>query len=306
MTAPSLPQVTDDGPPGGAPIPAHAIVVGLEKSPDSMAALAWAAAEADASCRPLHLLHAVQPALWPDLPAPTGFEPTPAACVTDAHRALADSFPRLRVSWSQPYGAALPALDWASRFATVVVVGTRGRGAIRQVLTGSTAVQLIADGHCPIAIVHGPTRPADRPGPVVLGLEGHPTDSDALRAAFRAAAQHHRALIAVHATDYGFVERVRIEEMVATVQRSYPEISVRVQVTGGDPAELLITHGHRAFLLVLGARGRHETAGAVLGSVSQRVLRRTDCPVLVVRAGTLRRFSDLRAADDASGERLAR
>lgn len=306
MSTRPMAQGNDSRPWGGTPVPAHAIVVGLDESAESIAAVEWAAAEAVSCDRPLHLLHAVQPPLWPDSPHQADFDPDPAGCVVDARRALADSFPGLPVSWSQPYGSALPALTWASRFATLVVVGTRARGPVRQVVTGSTAVELIADGHCPIVVVHAPLQDTNRSGPVVLGLAGQGTDDDALRAAFRAADQHHRSLNVVHATDYGFVERVRIERLVTTVQRNHPDVAAKVHVKPGNPADLLISRSNQASLLVLGARGRHEAAGVVLGSVSQSVLRRAACPVLVVRAGTLRPFGSLPEAEDAGGERLAR
>lgn len=291
---------------GDSPVPDHAIVVGLDESAESIAAVEWAAKEAASCDRPLHLLHAVQPPLWPSSQRPADFDPDPAGCVVDARRALADSFPGLPVSWSQPYGSALPALTWASRFATLVVVGAHPRGPVRQVVAGSTAVELIADGHCPVVVVHAPLQDTNRSGPVVLGLGGPGTDGDAMRAAFHEADQHHRTLIAVHATDYGFVERVRIERLVTTVQRDHPDVAVKVQVKRGDPADLLVARSNQASLLVLGTRGRHEAAGLVLGSVSQSVLRHAACPVLVVRDGTLRPFGSLPEAEDAGGERLAR
>ena len=287
-------------------IPHRAVVVGLDHSPQSAAALEWAAAEATYRQLPLHLVHAVRPAQRPNPADTTGYDEDPAGCVTDALRALNDSCAQLPVTWSQPYGAALPALTLASRVATLIVIGTRGRGALRQALTGSTAVELIADAHCPIVVVRAPSpEPGADEGPVIVGLEGRESDGDALHAAFREAAVRRRTVLAVHATDYGFLERARIERLVATEQRRHPEVIAKVIVKRGDPAQLLVARSTHASLLVLGSHGRHEAAGVVLGSVSQAVLRRADCPVLVAREGTLRQFGtvpDLATAPDSDSD----
>lgn len=274
--------------PGNEPsIPAHAIVVGLDQSPQSMAALEWATAEAVSRGLPLHLMHAVQPPLWRDSHDTSEFESDPAGCVTEALRALTDSGAGVAVTWSQPYGSALPALTWASRFATLVVVGTRAHGPLQQVVTGSAAVELVADARCPVVVVR--SRPGGlRSGPVVVGLEDGTRDRDAIQAAFREAEAGDRSLVVVHATENGFLERGRIERIVAATAQHHPAVGVTVHVTDGHPTELLVAHSERASLLVLGSRGRHEVSGVVLGSVSQPVLRHAACPVLVAREGTVR------------------
>ncbi len=61
-----------------------------------------------------------------------------------------------------------------------------------------------------------------------------------------------------------------------------PEILHRA----GDPAEeiLAATRSYGSDLLVMGSRGRSKLAGLLLGSVSQEVVARAACPVLLVRA----------------------
>jgi len=54
--------------------------------------------------------------------------------------------------------------------------------------------------------------------------------------------------------------------------------------TSGHPAAEIIEEIKRDFdLVVMGSRGRGIIAGAFLGSVTQRVLARTQCPVLIVK-----------------------
>lgn len=117
-------------------------MVGPDDSPQSTAALEWAAAEGVCRGLPLHLVHAVQPPLWPGPIRTSEVADVPTECLSDARQALDQSFTGLTVTWSQPLGAALPALVWASRYAALVVIGTRGHGPIRQIVSGSTAVEL--------------------------------------------------------------------------------------------------------------------------------------------------------------------
>jgi nucleotide-binding universal stress UspA family protein len=51
-----------------------------------------------------------------------------------------------------------------------------------------------------------------------------------------------------------------------------------------DPAKALIRAGNGADLLVVGSRGLGANGDAVLGSVSHRVIRDAQCPVVVVPA----------------------
>jgi nucleotide-binding universal stress UspA family protein len=55
-------------------------------------------------------------------------------------------------------------------------------------------------------------------------------------------------------------------------------------VVEGDPAEEILKHADQigAELIAMGSRGRTGWVGAVLGSVSRKVLDRAGCPVLVV------------------------
>jgi nucleotide-binding universal stress UspA family protein len=59
-----------------------------------------------------------------------------------------------------------------------------------------------------------------------------------------------------------------------------------VEITGsvaeGNPVEVLLHAGRDGDLLVVGSRGRGGLAGLLLGSVSQRCVERTTCPVVVV------------------------
>ena len=60
------------------------------------------------------------------------------------------------------------------------------------------------------------------------------------------------------------------------------------EVRDGDPADAILRRAAEldADLVALGANGRTAASGARLGSVSNRVLQRSERPVLIVRAGS--------------------
>lgn len=82
--------------------------------------------------------------------------------------------------------------------------------------------------------------------------------------------------------------------------------AVESQVLEGDPRERIVEAARewKADLLMVGARGLGDLAGALLGSVSTAVVRRARCPVLVIKG----RPSELRravVAVDGSEDSLA-
>ncbi|MET8542403.1 universal stress protein [Kitasatospora sp. NPDC004799] len=63
-----------------------------------------------------------------------------------------------------------------------------------------------------------------------------------------------------------------------------PEVAVAASSVAADPVEALEAAARDAAVLVLGSRGLGTLRGFLVGSVSQEVLRRADCPVVLVRA----------------------
>lgn len=70
------------------------------------------------------------------------------------------------------------------------------------------------------------------------------------------------------------------------LRRNLPGRSVAVRIVEGEVAEQIAkaAAGERADYLVVGAEGRGPLRQLILGSVSQEVLKRAPCPVLVVPA----------------------
>ncbi|PRZ15207.1 universal stress protein [Nesterenkonia sandarakina] len=73
-----------------------------------------------------------------------------------------------------------------------------------------------------------------------------------------------------------------LQKSAEQVAEKFPEVAVRWQFFDGSPAGVLSEASRTAALVVLGTRGHGGFSGLLLGSVSQAVLNRAVCPVLVV------------------------
>jgi len=134
------------------------IIVGVDGSPASRAALQWAAVEAVARGRELVVVYAYD---WRVIGARAPIGGAYAAEVraqADAvvEAAVADATavaPTVRVRGEAVLGSAGPTLIAASRTAELVVVGSRGRGGFASLLLGSVSQQVAHHAPCPVLIV---------------------------------------------------------------------------------------------------------------------------------------------------------
>lgn len=136
------------------------VVVGLDGSPSSDAALAFAF---EAAALRGVALHAVR--TWWDLTAETawqrGMTATNLASIEAAEQRLlaeqlaacATAYPDVPVHQTLTRDRPAHTLVERSAKAQLVVVGTRGRGGFRGLLLGSTSQALIHHAHCPVAVV---------------------------------------------------------------------------------------------------------------------------------------------------------
>jgi len=87
---------------------------------------------------------------------------------------------------------------------------------------------------------------------------------------------------------YQELEEKTARRLTETVLKSVgPDVVFRVLVTNGTPS-YEIAHAaetNEVDLIVIATHGRGGLAKALLGSTTERVLRRAECPVLVMRSG---------------------
>jgi nucleotide-binding universal stress UspA family protein len=181
----------------------------------------------------------------------------------------------------------------AGRRAALLVVGTAARGALDRILIGSVGGELAAVAPCPLVVV--PRGAAlEEPGPVVVGSDGSEHSLRAARHAAALAARLGRELVLLHVTggESALVGEELARELYASgvgvldPSRPAPKLKVRLAVEDGDPVQVLAAVGRErsASLLVTGTRGRNALSSALLGSVSNGLVRAAGRPVVLVPA----------------------
>jgi len=276
------------------------VVVGVDGSPGSLAAVLVAAGEAVLRGRSLRVVHAVDDAAGP--PA-AGAPDQPAAAadqvLAEAVGTARDATPGLAVTGEVVGGRPAAALVAESRHALLVVVGDRGLGELAELVVGSVAVQVAAHAGCPVLVVRGD--PA-RAGDVLLGVDDSPVNEPAVEFAFQEAALRGTAITALHAWGHPAAgplgdprnrvaeaaagETRLLAEALARWQEKYPDVTVHRTVVQAGTRAALIEASRRAQLAVVGARGRGGFTGLLLGSVSHALLHHADCPLVIVRHTT--------------------
>src|SRR3954451_3748999 len=173
------------------------IVVGVDGSPHASRALRWAVHQAVSEHRPLTLAHAVH-AVNPSFVEATGTDAGTATSVLDvagqkilddARRTVEQVAPTLEVHEVFDLADPRGLLMQVSESASMLVVGSRGRGQVRSLLLGSVSVALTRHAHCPLVVVRREHVGVVRNG-VVVGVDATPESRPVLEFAYRQASLH--------------------------------------------------------------------------------------------------------------------
>jgi nucleotide-binding universal stress UspA family protein len=146
------------------------VVVGVDGSPHSVAALHWAARYAAATGAAVRAVHAWH---YPDGLAPAGMAPdltqqeTQALMRRSLDEAIAEVYPGqvpAQVEAQLGFGHAAQVLIDMSKDADLLVVGGSGHGGFTGMLLGSVSNHCMHGALCPVTVVRGPgiTDNADR------------------------------------------------------------------------------------------------------------------------------------------------
>ena len=287
----------------------YGILVSVDGSPASDAAVAWASREAVSLRIPITLMHVVAPIVvgWPvgQLYAnmPEWQKDNAQHVIEHARKTLTASLGESEppeVHTAMVYASAVPTLIEASKEAWMVVVGSRGTGALGRLLLGSVSTALIQHAHCPVAVVRSDEgTPPDPNAPVLVGIDGSPASEAATALAFDEASRWGVDLVALHAwSDVGVFPVLGMDwrdresegeeilaERLAGRQKEYPAVHVQRLLVCDKPAHWLLEHSKHAQLVVVGSRGRGGFLGMLLGSVSSAIAHSASIPVIVVRTG---------------------
>ncbi|WP_026119784.1 universal stress protein [Nocardiopsis ganjiahuensis] len=290
-----------------------AVIVGVDGSTAAHAALVWATEAAARRGEQLRIVHGLGTpmAMGTFSDSKAGRDRTGEALRDAGHTLLTQSADHAR--------GARPGLDVATVLAPedapgalldeaghgdVIVVGSRGLGAVRAIMLGSVSVRTSSHAPCPVVVVPEADDRDRHRGRVVVGVDGSDSSHRALRFALNHALATDSEVVVVNswevplpadeaslaADEQSLHEEVfdrQSEEVVAGVlaeviddRTENLEISaVRMQA---DPVEALLKAGEDADLIVVGSRGRGGVRGLVMGSTSQGVLHQAHGPVAVL------------------------
>ncbi|GAA3560480.1 universal stress protein [Nonomuraea rosea] len=135
------------------------VVVGVDDSPESRPALAYAFEQAALRGNTLRALYTWQPpvrAFATELPHEMDEARTlRRQAVADRLETFQTEYPQVTVIEDIRCGRAVEALTQASRHADLLVVGTHGRGTVGSALLGSVSRGVLHHAQCTVAVVRG-------------------------------------------------------------------------------------------------------------------------------------------------------
>ena len=286
------------------------IVVGYDGSPASDRAVEWAAKAAQERGLSMKILVA-----WAMPPGAFGegagagvsgqlmeeMRSEADAMLEHALRTTQPLTPDVDVTGEVVVSTPAAALVERSHGASMIVVGSHGRGGFAGLLLGSVSRQVAAHATCPVIVVRRPADPDARE--VIVGVDGSKEALKALDFAFDQASRAGLRLRVVHTWDVPpigtitgvptfsppeLLQDIKGNEMRITAEAlaghrdRYPDVRVEQEVLRGTPVKVLTDMSERSALVVVGSRGRGGFLGLLLGSVSHGVLHHAHCPVAVV------------------------
>ena len=217
-----------------------------------------------------------------------------------------------------------------SEKADLVIAATHGRSGLKRWILGSVTERLIRTVPCPLLSI--PPVAADqeidsmepiRFRNILVGCDFSDNSGTALEFGLSLAQEFQARLHMVHVIEpvayremllsAGMMNDVRISlsaKLTEQMQAMVPEdagnwCEIKTSCLSGKPYEELIKYAtiHAADLIVMGIRGRGLVESMLLGATTDRVVRRSVCPVLAVgpKTDSAEKQRSVSAAEDQAG-----
>jgi nucleotide-binding universal stress UspA family protein len=168
----------------------------------------------------------------------------------------------------EPTAALLRELE--TEQATLVAVGSHGRGRVAGMLFGTVAAKILRDAPCSVLIAREVEDINEWPRSVVVGVDGSAGSAGAFTVARSIAERFGASLRAMGSTKDQFdLEAARA-------------IAPELEKESARAVDMLAAASDSADVTIVGSRGLHGVKA--LGSVSERVAYQARSPVLVVRS----------------------
>lgn len=283
------------------------VVVGIDFSDASRRALELAAAVSARAGAPLDLVHVWNPraGMGPHAILPEPWLEEQRGRLTASLEELAEaarggaSEVRCRVVEGAPSRTLADAATGAG--ASLLVVGRRGAANLAHVLLGSVSERIVHLARCPVLVVPRQSATAAPPDRLLVGVDFSRGARDAYAAA-RALAERLRpakGLLLVHAqpgegelwleswSELAQAKRSPRERADLERWAEIPEegpLRIKARVVEGVPEQCLLdlARSDACDWLVIGVRGRTALQALLVGSTTDRLLKRADRPVVVV------------------------
>lgn len=254
------------------------IAVGVDSSPEALAAARFGVREAELRGLDLRLCHAVCP------PATT----ESSAWLVERLQSQLRIPPTMVVTRLLDQLAPAVLLKEVEDSAALLVVGRRRSDRPEHSILGSLAAQLVASVSTPLAVVPaGWTSPPWTSRPVLVALDAVDDADEVLAYACEAAARWQAPLVAAHVitpAELGDPERSRraVHEVLAGWKQDYPDLSFDVDLLVGEPDRTIVEASRQASQLVVGGPRHPRRPRGWTDSVARTAVRWAHCPLVVV------------------------
>jgi nucleotide-binding universal stress UspA family protein len=191
--------------------------------------------------------------------------------------------------------------------ADLIVMSTHGRRGIESILLGSVTEEVVRMAECPVLTIRSDRQDSTYPGsvPLLVPVDFSEHSRGALMLARELAARYGSGVQVLHvferpvhpdiylggmpldSPDFHTVE-TSLREALATFvgETAGPDVPCTLHVVDGRAVSSILEFAERndTGLIVIATHGLTGLAHVLLGSVSEKIVRRAECPVLTVRA----------------------